>query len=106
MIFLIGLLGHVGQLCLNLGLQLETAATATLATCTQIVWSYIFELAFLHEALNRWSLIGTGLILGYMLMVAAIKMGSISSGGKLPETSDEQEASELTRLLPVRNKDS
>lgn len=42
------------------------------------MWTYIFELAFLHEPLEMWSLAGTGLILGYMLVVAAIKM--IESG--------------------------
>ena len=99
LIFLIGLLGHAGQWFLNLGLQKETAATATLATCTQIVWTYIFELAFLHEALNRWSLGGSGLILGYMLVVAVIKMNSIA-GNALSKPIDEEKAvSEDTPLL-------
>lgn len=69
-----GFAGYGGQWFTNLGLQHESAATATLATSTQIVWTYIFELLFLHEAINNWSLAGTGLILGYMLIVAAIKM--------------------------------
>jgi hypothetical protein len=46
----------------------------TLATCTQIVWTYIFELAFLHEEINAWSVAGTVLILGFMLIVGRIKM--------------------------------
>mmetsp|Transcript_1164 Transcript_1164/g.2371 ORF Transcript_1164/g.2371 Transcript_1164/m.2371 type:complete len:91 (+) Transcript_1164:102-374(+) len=47
---------------------------ATLATSTQIVWTYIFELVFLHEALDAWSLAGSGLILGYMMVVAVLKL--------------------------------
>ena len=54
---------------------------ATLATCTQIVWIYIFELAFLHEAINGWSLSGTGLILGFMLVVGYSKMKQVTSEG-------------------------
>ena len=46
----------------------------TLATSTQIVWTYIFELAFLHESVNGWSLAGTGLILGFMLFIGHMKM--------------------------------
>lgn len=61
---IMGLGGYGGQLFTNLGLQRETAATATLATCTQIVWTYIFELAFLHEAIDGSSIMGTVLILG------------------------------------------
>lgn len=67
---------------------------ATLATCTQIVWTYVFELAFLHEVINRWSLAGTGLILGYMLVVAATKMG-----GTNDEDGTDKEKSEETSLL-------
>lgn len=74
-----GLAGYGGQYFTNLGLQRETAATGTLATCTQIVWTYIFELAFLHEAINGWSLSGTGLILGFMLIVGHSKMKQASS---------------------------
>jgi len=58
-----------------------------LATSTQIVWTYIFELLFLHEALNLWSLAGTGLIMGYMLVVGAIKM--INSGSSAPPEESE-----------------
>ena len=50
-----------------------------MATSTQIVWTYIFELAFLHESLNGSSLAGTGLIMGYMLVVAVIKMIPVES---------------------------
>ena len=73
LLLLMGLGGYGGQWFTNLGLQLETAATATLGTTTQIVWTYIFELLFLHEVINGWSVAGTGLILGFMLVVAFLK---------------------------------
>jgi hypothetical protein len=60
------------------------SSEATLATCTQIVWTYIFELAFLHETINGWSFLGTSLILGYMLVVAATKM--LDSMNRIEET--------------------
>eukprot|EP00957_Ditylum_brightwellii_P029679 2243241-Ditylum_brightwellii.AAC.1 len=46
---LTGLTAYGGQYLTNLGLQYETAATGTLATCSQIVFTYLFELLFLHE---------------------------------------------------------
>jgi drug/metabolite transporter (DMT)-like permease len=91
LLLLMGFGGYGGQWCTNLGLQRETAATATLATSTQIVWTYVFELLFLHEALNAWSLGGTTLILGYMLVVGFIKMTQSNHGGP----SEEE-----TALLP------
>lgn len=74
LLVLTGLSAYSGQFLVNLGLQHETAATGTLATCTQIVWTYVFELTFLHEPLNVWSMAGTVLILGFMVVVGALKM--------------------------------
>lgn len=51
-----------------------TPIQGTLATCTQIVWTYLFELAVLHEPVNGWSVAGTVLILGFMLVVGHAKM--------------------------------
>ena len=99
-ILLIGLLGVSTQWFINLGLQKETAATASLATCTQIVWTFIFELAFLHESLDQWSLGGSGLILGYVLVVAVMKMNNVASDD-LPKRVDKKESdSKDTPLLP------
>jgi drug/metabolite transporter (DMT)-like permease len=65
---------------------------ATLATTTQIVWTYIFELTILHEMLNWWSVAGTILILGYMLFVAILKstatVSSSPSSSFIPNTDD------------------
>jgi hypothetical protein len=62
----------------------------TLATSTQIVWTYIFELAFLHEGINGWSLAGTGLILGFMLIVGFSKMTEVQSKNKAERIADEE----------------
>lgn len=74
LLLLIGIAGYGGQWLTNLGLQHETAATATLVTSTQIVWTFLFEVLFLHEGINSWSLSGTTLILGFMLVVGAMKL--------------------------------
>jgi hypothetical protein len=58
-------------------------------TTTQIVWTYIFNLVFLSEPLNFWSFAGTGLILGYMLFVAAMKM----NGGRNSAVREDKQAS-------------
>lgn len=44
-----------------------------MVTSTQIVWTYIFELA-LNEPINGWSVLGTVLILGFMLIVGYTKI--------------------------------
>lgn len=74
LVLLTGLTAYAGQYLTNFGLQHETAATGTLATCSQIVFTYMFELAFLHEPINIWSIAGTLLILGFMTIVGVMKM--------------------------------
>jgi len=80
LLLLVGFGGYGGQWFTNLGLQIETAATATLAMSTQIVWSFIFEFLFLHESINMWSLSGTVLILGYMITIGILKLVESDSG--------------------------
>lgn len=92
LLFLMGMAGYGGQWFTNLGLQVETAATATLATSTQICWTFIFEILFLHEELNVWSVGGTCLILGYMMIVGIIKMvESDKQSSKKQETLKDEE---------------
>ena len=38
------------------------------------MWTYAFEILFLHEGINLWSVSGTVLILGFMSFVGIIKM--------------------------------
>ena len=92
LLLLMGIAGYGGQLFTNLGLQVETAATATLVTSTQICWTFIFEVLFLHEGISLLSLAGTSLILGYMLIVGVIKMiESNKAFTAMEETMDEEE---------------
>jgi len=74
LLLLVGASAYLGQFFTNLGLQRETAATATLVMCTQIVWTYVFELTFLHETIIGWSIGGTALILSFMVVVGIRKM--------------------------------
>ncbi|KAL9186221.1 hypothetical protein ACHAXT_005459 [Thalassiosira profunda] len=92
LLLLVGFAGYGGQWFTNLGLQIETAATATLATSTQIVWTFVFEILILHEKLNLWSLGGTALILGYMMIVGVIK---VIESGRPPAESDTDESIDI-----------
>ena len=74
LIVLTGVTAYAGQYLTNLGLQHESAATGTLATCSQIVFTYLFELMFLHEPINLFSVAGTVLIIGFMALVGFFKM--------------------------------
>ncbi len=64
---------------------------ATLATSTQIVWTFIFEILFLHEEIDIWSLSGTALILGFMMVVGVIKLIESESADVIDTDSDEEE---------------
>ena len=104
LLLLMGIAGYGGQLFTNLGLQVETAATATLVTSTQICWTFIFEVLFLHEALSLWSLAGTSLILGYMLIVGIIKMiESNRAYAAMEEARDEEKGILLEETHPAQN---
>ncbi len=63
---------------------------ATLATSTQIVWTFIFEILFLHEEIDLWSLSGTALILGFMMVVGVIKLIESESAAEIDTDSDEE----------------
>jgi drug/metabolite transporter (DMT)-like permease len=87
LLILVGLAGYGGQWFTNLGLQKESAAAATLVTSTQIVWTYGFEELFLRESTNVWSITGTSIILGYMVVLGVYKMvqGQANTGGSTEE---------------------
>jgi len=90
LLLLVGFGGYGGQWFTNMGLQIETAATATLAMSTQIVWSFIFEFLFLHESINMWSLSGTVLILGYMIIIGIVKVIESDSGYRTKQIDVEE----------------
>ena len=72
-----------------------------MATSTQIVWTFIFELLFLHESLNLWSITGTALILGYMMIVGIIK---VVESGKHADADVEEGIDEKGLLLEESHK--
>lgn len=65
----LGVFGFAGQLLTNMGLTAcDSAATATLVTNIQIVFAFLFEIFILKESLSPWSVAGSGVILGYMVL--------------------------------------
>jgi drug/metabolite transporter (DMT)-like permease len=99
LLLLTGFAGYGGQFFTNLGLQREQAATGTLATSTQIVWTYIFEMMFLHEGINGWSLAGTGLILGFMLIVGISKVAERNNKDNDDASSKTNNTREESEML-------
>eukprot|EP00457_Paulinella_chromatophora_P008629 gb/GEZN01008669.1/.p1 GENE.gb/GEZN01008669.1/~~gb/GEZN01008669.1/.p1 ORF type:complete len:390 (+),score=20.76 gb/GEZN01008669.1/:156-1325(+) len=71
-LFAIGVCGFTGVWCVTRSLQLECAARATLMSNTQIVWSYIFQLCVLGEPLRLLSVLGTSLIVIYMVVAGLL----------------------------------
>ncbi|CAM9452120.1 unnamed protein product [Chrysoparadoxa australica] len=69
-----GICGYAGQWFTNRGLQLETAAKATLVTNTQIVFAFLYQIILLHEPAHALSLAGTGLIVGFMCIAGYAKV--------------------------------
>mmetsp|Transcript_24156 Transcript_24156/g.51217 ORF Transcript_24156/g.51217 Transcript_24156/m.51217 type:complete len:413 (-) Transcript_24156:102-1340(-) len=96
---LTGITAYAGQYMTNLGLQHETAATGTLATCSQIVFTYFFELAFLHEAIHAWSVAGTVLILGFMVIVGVVKMNESGGNDGIHRETVAGEPEELALMI-------
>jgi drug/metabolite transporter (DMT)-like permease len=106
-VLLTGLTAYAGQYLTNLGLQHETAATATLATCSQIVFTYVFELAFLHEPINALSVAGTLLIVGFMVLIGLAKMKEAEEDGSWSTVREETvvagETEELALLFAAEH---
>ena len=73
-----------------------------MATSTQIVWTFIFEVLFLHETLDLWSIAGTALILGYMMILGIIKV--IESSKHLDTDIEESIDEEGVLLEPQKLK--
>ena len=86
----LGVAGFFGQLFTNMGLtRAESAATATLVTNTQIVFAFLFEITILHESLSPWSLAGTALIVGYMVVTGISMVASEKKQKSLGQTSKD-----------------
>ena len=93
LLLMTGFSGHGVQYFTNLGLQRESAATGALATCSQFV--YAFEIMFLHKRIIMWSISGTVLILGFMLIVGNRKMKQADKSIHETVAGEPEEASLL-----------
>ncbi|CAM9320871.1 unnamed protein product [Discosporangium mesarthrocarpum] len=78
-----GATGFLGQLFVTMGLQREKVVIATLATNTEVVFAYLFEL-ILHESVNPWSILGTILILGNTVALSLANVWEEAREEKLP----------------------
>lgn len=71
----LGIFGFLGQFWTNMGLtKCDSAATATLVTNIQIAFAFFFELFVLNESISPWSVIGSALIVGYMVLTGIAKV--------------------------------
>lgn len=70
---IIGFSGFVAQTLLTMGLQRETAARATTAVYTRIIFAVIFEYMFFEFTPNSWSVTGITIIVTAAVYVALSK---------------------------------
>lgn len=70
-VFLTGLFGFIGQVCLNKGMQIERAGPASAMRFLDVVFVFVWELSFLHGSVSPWSVMGACLICVCTLLIAA-----------------------------------
>ncbi|KAI1290262.1 Solute carrier family 35 member G1 [Halotydeus destructor] len=58
-----GLCGVFGQLCLTVALKLEEAGVVSLVRTTDIIMAFIYQVAFLDEAVHWTSLVGAAIVM-------------------------------------------
>ncbi|KAM9980046.1 hypothetical protein ACTFIZ_006298 [Dictyostelium cf. discoideum] len=72
-ITLMGVFGTVAQGAVNRGIQLEKAAKAAAMNYLQIIFTFIWEITFLHESIDWITLLAAGLILSCAVVTAIRK---------------------------------
>ncbi|KAN0008851.1 hypothetical protein ACTFIU_009517 [Dictyostelium citrinum] len=72
-ITLMGVFGTVAQGAVNRGIQLEKAAKAAAMNYLQIIFTFIWEITFLHESIDWVTLLAAGLILSCAIVTAIRK---------------------------------
>ncbi|KAM9998353.1 hypothetical protein ACTFIY_008029 [Dictyostelium cf. discoideum] len=72
-ITLMGVFGTVAQGAVNRGIQLEKAAKAAAMNYLQIIFTFIWEITFLHETIDWITLLAAGLILSCAIVTAIRK---------------------------------
>eukprot|EP01133_Synstelium_polycarpum_P016156 gene16156-19226_t len=66
----LGIVALLAQVSINRGMQLEKAGKAASMNYTQIIFTFIWELLFLHEKLDLFTMLGAGLILSCAAITA------------------------------------
>ncbi|KAM9959787.1 hypothetical protein ACTFIR_000886 [Dictyostelium discoideum] len=72
-ITLMGVFGTVAQGAVNRGIQLEKAAKAAAMNYLQIIFTFIWEITFLHETIDWITILSAGLILSCAIVTAIRK---------------------------------
>ena len=62
-LLMVGVFTQVGQVCLTLGMQLETASRATSFSYSQVVFAAILGIIVFGERPGPWTLVGAGMII-------------------------------------------
>ncbi|KAI9450017.1 hypothetical protein BJY52DRAFT_1304849 [Lactarius psammicola] len=73
MLFVVGILGLIGQTLLTMGLQRETAGRGTLAIYSSIVFAIMFEFIFSHTTPSALSIVGTLIIVSSAMYITLTK---------------------------------
>lgn len=73
-VFVMGLCGFAGQVCLNKGMQMERAGPASAMRFVDIVFVFIWEMAFLGVKASAWSVAGAVLISICIIIIGVKKV--------------------------------
>jgi drug/metabolite transporter (DMT)-like permease len=74
----LGIATQVGQVCMTMGLSIESASRATTINYLQVAFAMLWQLSVFGEFPTAWTLAGASLILGGTLLVAQVKSSSNS----------------------------
>eukprot|EP01132_Coremiostelium_polycephalum_P007717 gene7717-9491_t len=69
-ISIIGVIATIAQTAANRGIQLEKAAKAAAMNYLQIIFTFLWEIIFLKERIDLWTMVGAGLILSCAVITA------------------------------------
>ncbi|KAF8260011.1 hypothetical protein EI94DRAFT_1706627 [Lactarius quietus] len=86
MLFVVGILGLIGQTFLTMGLQRETAWRGTLAIYSSIIFAVILEFIFSHTTPSALSIIGMLIIASSAIYITLTKKVTAIK----PDTASEQ----------------
>lgn len=73
LVVVLGILSFLGQILLTLSLQLEQAGPVAIARCADIVFAFIWQIAFFGETPTGFSLLGALLVVSSVILTALKK---------------------------------